>query len=81
MVHACISLNTPQKKAEKVATANQQTVGKIVSLIEGSSSPVYANYKSIMPTAGGMTEAAVDAELEPGSSTTSKTVTVTFELN
>jgi len=70
-----------REKAEKIATANNQRVGKILSLVEGNSYPIYANYKSVMPLAGGGSELAMDANLEPGSSTTSKTVTVTFELN
>lgn len=68
-------------KAEKIATANNQKVGKILSLVEGNTYPIYSSYKSAMPLVGGGTEVAMDASLEPGSSTTSKTVTVTFELN
>lgn len=68
-----------REKAEKIAAANNQTVGKIVSLTEGNSYPIYESYKSVMPMAGG--DAIVDADLEPGSSNISKTVTVTFELD
>ncbi len=69
-----------REKAEKIAAANKQKVGKILSLVEGGSYPVYDSYKSVMPmTAGGT--AVVEAELEPGSSTTTKTVTVTFALD
>lgn len=69
-------------KAESIANANNQRVGKIISLTEsGSSYPIYSAYDSVMPMAGGMTKSVSNAELEPGSSSASKTVTVTFELN
>lgn len=69
-----------REKAEKIAAANKQRVGKIVSLTEGGSYAPY--YKSVMPMAGaGVSETMIDADLEPGSSNISKTVTVTFELN
>ena len=70
-----------REKAEKIATANNQKVGKIIALTEGGVSPIYSAYKLMAPMAGGGDEVAIDANLEPGSSTTSKTVTVTFELN
>jgi uncharacterized protein YggE len=70
-----------REKAEKVAAANNQKVGKIISLTEGGISPIYSAYKLMAPMTGGGGESAIDANLEPGSSTTSKTVTVTFELN
>ncbi len=70
-----------REKAEKIAAANNQKVGKIISFVEGNSYPIYSSYKSALPSVGGATEIAMDSNLEPGSSTTSKTVTVTFELN
>lgn len=68
-----------REKAEKLATANNQKVGKIISLTEDGNYPVYyESYKFAVPmTAGG---SVADANLEPGASTTSKTVVVTFEL-
>jgi len=75
------AVTNAREKAEKVAAANNQKVGKIISLTEGGTSPVYSAYKLMAPMAGGGSESAIDANLEPGSSTTSKTVTVTFELN
>jgi len=73
------AVNNARAKAEKVAAANNQQVGKIISLTEEGSYPVYESYKSAVPITGGAT--VVDARLEPGSSTTTKTVSVTFELN
>ena len=72
-----------RQKAENIANANNQKVGKIISVAEGGNSyPMYASYDSVMPMAAGMGKSAVvSPELEPGSSSTSKTVTVTFELN
>lgn len=73
------AVTNAREKAEKIAAANKQTVGKIISFTEGGVYPIYESYKSAIPMAGG--SAVADASLEPGSSTTSKTVTVTFELN
>ena len=70
-----------REKAEKIAAANNQEIGKIISLTEGGVSPILSAYKLAPMAGGGMSESAIDADLEPGSSTTSKTVTVTFELN
>lgn len=71
-----------REKAEKIAAANNQKVGKIISLTENGSYPLYMNYKSAMSlTGGGVAETTIDADLEPGSSNISKTVTVTFELD
>ncbi len=69
-------------KAESIATANKQKVGKIISLSEGGSySPMYSAFETAMPMTAGMNKTITDANLEPGSSSTSKSVTVTFELN
>lgn len=75
------AVNNAREKAEKIATANNQKVGKIIALTEGGVSPIYSAYKLMAPMTGAGNETAIDANLEPGSSTTSKTVTVTFELN
>lgn len=74
------AVSNAREKAEKVAAANNQKVGKIISLTESGSYPAYESYKSAIPMAGGGIT-VMDAELEPGSSTTTKTVSVTFELN
>lgn len=68
-----------REKAEKVASGNQQKVGKIISLSEGGAYPMYA-YESAMNFGVGGAKDVARAELEPGSSTTYKNVTVTFEL-
>lgn len=69
-------------KAESIATANKQKVGKIISVSEsGNYYPMYSNFESAMSISSGMGKTVTDANLEPGSSSTSKSVTVTFELN
>jgi uncharacterized protein YggE len=71
-----------KQKANDIANANNQKVGKIISVTEGGSAyPMYGAYDSVMPMSAGMGKSISNAELEPGSSSTSKTVTVTFELN
>lgn len=75
------AVTNAREKAEKIAAANNQKIGKMISLTENGSYSPYMNYKSAMPlVGGGLTETMVDADLEPGSSSVSKTVTVTFEL-
>lgn len=66
-------------KAESVATGSNQKVGKIISLNEGGTYPFYNAYET-MPMAMGSAKDVSRAELEPGSSTSYKSVTVTFEL-
>lgn len=75
------AVTNAREKAEKIANANNQRVGKIISLTEGGSYSPY--YRSAVPMTGGggITETAIDADLEPGSSNIRKTVTVTFELD
>lgn len=68
------AIDNARDKAERVAKANNQSLGKMVNVVEGASS------SSIYPAllrdgAGGGGYPA-----EPGTSSTSKTVTVTFEL-
>ncbi len=71
-----------KQKASDIANANNQKVGKIISVTEGGNIyPMYGAYDSVMPMTAGMGKSISNAELEPGSSSTSKTVTVTFELN
>lgn len=71
-----------REKAEKIAAANKQKVGKIISVTEGGEAyPMYRAYDSVMPMALGAEKSVTNADLEPGSSQTSKSVTVTFELN
>ncbi len=60
-------------KAESVAQANGKRVGKIVAIVEGGAeNPVYPMRDMLNSTGG--------AALMPGSTTVSKTVSVTFEL-
>lgn len=66
-------------KAEEIAKANKQSIGRIINLTEGGNYPIYNRYE-MMPMSSDA-KMSVDANLEPGSSTTSKTVSVTFELN
>jgi uncharacterized protein YggE len=71
-----------REKAEKMASANKQKVGKIISVTEGGNAyPMYGSYNLAMPMDARETKSIINAELEPGSSQTSKSVTVTFELN
>lgn len=70
-----------REKAERIAKSNQQSVGKMISVTESGNYPFYAAYESAMPMAMGSAKSITDANLEPGSSLSSKTVTVTFELN
>ncbi len=66
-------------KAVGIAAANNQKVGKIISLSENGAYPMYAAYET-MPMAMGSAKDSVRTDLEPGSSTTYKSVIVTFEL-
>lgn len=66
-------------KAEQIATANSQKIGKIISVSENG---YYGGYETAMPMmALSRTKDVAVANLEPGSSQTSKSVVVTFELN
>lgn len=68
-------------KAEQIAAANKQKVGKMISVSENGAYPYYGAYESAIPMmAFDRAKTAVDVNLEPGSSQTSKSVTVTFEL-
>jgi len=73
------AVSNARAKAEEIAKANKQSIGKIINLTESGNYPIYNRYE-MMPMASD-TKISVDANLEPGSSTTSKSVTVTFELN
>jgi uncharacterized protein YggE len=76
------AITDARAKAEKMAAANNQKVKKIITIVEGSSNidqPVL--FKSIEMAAGmGVADNAIMPDLEIGSTTVSKTVTVTFEL-
>ena len=69
-------------KAEKMAAANNQKVKKIITIVEeGSSRNVPVFYETLAAGAGdGLMKNATVPDLEPGSTTLSKTVSVTFEL-
>lgn len=68
-------------KAEKMAAANNQKVKKIITVVEGGTSkntPVF--YEAMADGLAIPRTAGATPELEVGSTTLSKTVTVTFEL-
>jgi uncharacterized protein YggE len=67
------AIDDAKAKAEVVAQAAGKNLGKIVNVVEGYSSPVSIYPR--METGGG------GAPVEPGTSSVSKTVTVTFELD
>lgn len=71
-----------KQKAENIANANGQKVGKIISVTEGGNVyPMYSAYDSAISMSAGVAKSVINPELEPGSSSTSKSVSVTFELN
>jgi uncharacterized protein len=65
-----------RKKAEKLAISSGKKLGEIVSIVEGSAYDGYPLVKDAVGMGGGGGGFAV----EPGSSTVSKSVTVTFRL-
>ncbi|HPS40794.1 MAG TPA: SIMPL domain-containing protein [Candidatus Woesebacteria bacterium] len=76
------AVNNAREKANSIANANNQKVGKIISLTEGSNSyPIYSARDQMLAATSKTSEAIVNPELEVGSSKISKSVTVTFELN
>ncbi len=68
------AIEDAKKKAEAIAKSNGASLGEVVSVVEGYSSPVYPVYALGDRGGGG------GAEVEPGSSTVAKTVTVTYRL-
>lgn len=68
------AIQDAREKAEIIAKASNKTLGEVLSVQEGGVvSPVYPMFERAMGGGGG-------APVEPGSSTVSQTVTVTFEL-
>lgn len=76
-----VAVSNAREKAEQVAAANGQKLGKIISLTENGADNVYPLYENALSSAASGSLKTASADLETGSSTTSKTVTVTFELN
>lgn len=74
---ASAAIEDARKKAAAMAISAGATLGEVVTVVEGGNvSPVYPLMKA-MGAGGGGPEAVV----EPGSSTVSKSVTVTFRLD
>lgn len=65
-------------KAEELAAAAGMTLGPVVAISEGTSSPISPVYD--MARAGGMGAGQAAAPVEPGSTTVAVDVTMTFEL-
>jgi uncharacterized protein YggE len=70
------AIEDARKKAEKLAISSGKKLGEIVSIVEGSAYDGYPLVKATDGMGGGGGGFAV----EPGSSTVSKSVTVTFKL-
>lgn len=62
-----------KSKAEVIAKAGGQTIGRMINVQESSASPIY-------PLAMAKEASGTSAPLQPGTSTLSKSVTVVFEL-
>jgi uncharacterized protein len=68
------AIQNARAKAQSIAQASGKQVGEVINVIEGgASSPVYPMLRDAMGAGGG-------APVEPGTSTISKSLTVTFEL-
>ena len=65
-----------RKKAVKVAEVSGRRLGKVITVSEGYSSQPYPLLRGLAME----DKAVTSAPVEPGSSQTSKTVTVVFEL-
>ncbi len=72
---AAAAIEDAKKKAEAMAKSSGAVLGEVVSIVEGYSSPVYPIYAM-----GGRGGGGGGAEVQPGSSTVTKSVTVTFAL-
>jgi uncharacterized protein YggE len=69
------AISDAKEKAELIAKASGRKLGKVINVVDGSSSNAYPIYKTAMYDGMGGGGSA-----EPGSTTISKTLTVTFEL-
>ena len=67
------AIKDAKDKAEIIAKSSGRKLGKVLNVVEGSSGSIYPIYKTMSEGMGG-------AVAEPGTSTISKTLTVTFEL-
>ena len=68
------AMTDAKERAELIAKASGRKLGKVMNVIEGNSGVSYPMYAMKADGLGG------GAELETGTSTISKTLTVTFEL-
>lgn len=68
------AIKDAKEKAEIIAKSSGRKLGKIINVVEGSDGNVYPIYKTMSEGLGGGVAA------EPGTSTISKTLTVSFEL-
>ena len=62
-----------KERAELIASSSGRKLGKVINVVEGSNNNYSPIYKALSSGTGG-------AELSPGTSTISKTLTVTFEF-
>lgn len=69
------AIENAKEKAQKIASATDRKLGKIISVSEG-----YSSYSPIYPAFRGDAGGGGGVPIEPGSQTVSKTVTVVFEL-
>lgn len=67
------AMTDAREKAQLIANSSGRKLGKVINVVEGSSGNYVPIYKTLSVGDGG-------AELEPGVSTISKTLTVTFEF-
>lgn len=70
-----LAVQNARQKAEKIAASSSRSLGKTISVTEGGAATPPILYGRMEAGGGG------GADLQPGSGTVSKTVTVTFELN
>ena len=65
------AMTDAKEKAELIANSSGRKIDKVINVVEGSSGNYSPVYKTALSAVGG-------AELEPGTTTVSKTLTVTF---
>jgi len=67
------AMTDARERAELIASSSGRKLGKVINVVEGGSNNYSPVYKALSSGMGG-------AELSPGTSTISKTLTVTFEF-
>ncbi|MDD2483275.1 MAG: SIMPL domain-containing protein [Candidatus Shapirobacteria bacterium] len=68
------AMTDAKERAELIAKASGRKLGKVMNVVEGNSGVSYSLYKAALSSGAG------GADLQTGTSTISKTLTVTFEL-